>query len=64
MTDIGWYDLQGNQYLNKWICEDENPYAHITFKLYDDVFDTLDWTKEPEESYVLLLKERALQLRD
>ena len=64
MTDIGWYDLQGNQYLNKWMCEDENPYSHITFKLYDDVFDTLDWTKEPEESYVLLLKERALQLRD
>ena len=28
-------------------------FAHITFKLYDDVFDTLDWTKEPEESYVL-----------
>ena len=64
MTNIGYFDLQGNHYLNKWICEDENPHAHITFKLYDDVFDTLDWTKEPEESYVLLLKERALQLRD
>lgn len=64
MTDIGWYDLQGNNYLNKWVCEDENPHSHITFKLYDDVFDTLDWTKEPTEPYDLLLKERALQLRD
>ena len=64
MTDVGWYDLQGNHYLNKWVCEDENPHSHITFKLYDDVFDTLDWTKEPTEPYDLLLKERALQIRD
>ncbi len=64
MTDIGWYDLQGNQYLNSWVCSDNNPRGHITFKLYDDVFDTLDWTKEPDESYNSLLKERALQIRD
>lgn len=36
----------------------------IKFYMFEDAFDACDWTKEPEESWEELLKQRAHQLRD
>ena len=36
----------------------------IKFHLYEEAFDTYDWTKEPDESWESILRQRAQQLRD
>jgi hypothetical protein len=37
---------------------------NIQFFLYENAFNTYDWTKEPEETWEEILRQRAQQLRD
>lgn len=41
-----------------------NTKQEIRFFLYDNVFDTYDWTQEPSETWEEILKQRAQQIRD
>lgn len=40
------------------------PEEEITFHLFEEAFDKLDWTQEPEESWEEMLAFRAQQLRE
>lgn len=50
-----------NQYLANKMCHDLNSYRR--FYVFENQFDSVDWTTEPSETYDSLCRERALQLR-
>ena len=38
--------------------------APLKFHMFEEAFDTYDWTKEPEETWDEILRQRAQQIRD
>lgn len=61
---LGYYEVRGNQYLNKYHalqqCK-ENEWPHWNF--HDDAFSSVDWSVEPTEDLYDLYKQRAIHLR-
>lgn len=64
----GHYLYNGNGYTNRDMLADDMitsaQFANVSFYFHDDIFSSIDWTKEPSESIDELYKQRALQLRD
>lgn len=63
----GYWHVNGHYFFNKAECL---RYAsliknhNVTFHFFDEVYNTLDWTKEPTQSLDSLYAERALQIRE
>ena len=54
------------KYFNKLsaLIDAQGDVDKISFHLFPESFDSIDWTKEPPENWSYLLKERSVQLRD
>lgn len=62
---LGYYEVRGNQYLNKYQALKEcgqNEYLHWNF--HDEKFSNVNWSVEPVQGLYELYLERAIQLRE
>ena len=63
----GYWHLNGKYFFNKGEClryATSTGIMGVTYHYFDDIYDALDWNKEPEETLDELYKQRALQLRE
>ena len=64
----GYYLYNNQGYTNRDLLSDEilesKQFLPVSFYFHDEIFSTLDWTKEPSESIDDLYRQRALQLRE
>jgi hypothetical protein len=61
---LGFYEVNGNQYLNKYHALQQcknNEWLHWNF--HDEAFSQVNWAVEPEEDLYELYLQRAIQLR-
>jgi len=66
-TRKGYWKLNNHFFFNKAEClryATEINRPDVTFHYYDFIYDSLDWSTNPNESLEHLYKERAQQLRD
>lgn len=60
-----YWKVGGRKYYNRYIAERAKlPGEEITFHLFEEAFDKLDWTQEPKETLFEIAALRAQQLRD
>ena len=68
LDKFGWYEVNGRRYLHKITAGQtvDQQWDQVKFNFNDEVFDSYDWTKEPEPSVPLteFYRRRAQRLRD
>lgn len=61
-----YYEVKGKKFSSKIRALEEagGDYNKITFRWFDSIWDSVDWSQEPKKTFQQLVKERCLQLRE
>lgn len=60
------YEVKGSKFFSKMqaLEEAKGDLNKITFRWFDSVWDSVDWSQEPKKTFKQLVKERCLMLRE
>jgi hypothetical protein len=61
-----WYDVNGQKFYSKTAAVEhaKGVVSDVKFKFQEDVWDNVNWTNDPIESWETLLQQRCIQIRE